>query len=75
MLIHECGARSRKEERMRRLASPARNARFAAMMQVLALLVAGFAVALVVGAVQARRNIRSCCGRDAACDLRMRDAA
>ncbi len=44
------------------------------MMQVLAIAVALVPVALAIGAVRERRNIRSCCGRDAACDLRMRDA-
>lgn len=43
-------------------------------MQVLAVLVACVPFALAVGAIRARRNVRSCCGRDASCDLRMRAA-
>ena len=49
-------------------------ATFDLMMQVLAVLVAGFVVALAVSAVRSRRSIRSCCGTTAANDLRMRDA-
>lgn len=44
------------------------------MMQMLALAMMAFAIALAVAAVRNRRNIRSCCARDASCDLRMRDA-
>lgn len=44
-------------------------------MELLALLVAGFAVALAVASIRARRNLRSCCSVDAANDLRMRDAS
>ena len=44
------------------------------MMQALAIAMALVPIALVIGAVRERQNIRSCCGRDAACDLRMRDA-
>ena len=46
---------------------------FNLMMQVLAVLVASFVVALAISAVRSRRSIRSCCGTTAANDLRMRD--
>lgn len=43
-------------------------------MQVLGVAFALVSVALAIGAIQARRNIRGCCGQDASRDLRMRDA-
>lgn len=42
-------------------------------MQIIALVLAGFVVALAVASVRSRRNIRSCCNVPAARDLRMRD--
>lgn len=44
-------------------------------MELLAILIAAFVVALAVSSIRARRNIRSCCTSDAASDLRMRDAS
>jgi hypothetical protein len=43
-------------------------------MEIVAVLVAGFVLALAVASLRARRNLRNCCSVDAASDLRMRDA-
>lgn len=43
-------------------------------MQVLGVAFALVPVALAIGAIQSRQNLRGCCGPDASCDVRMRDA-
>lgn len=48
---------------------------YIAGMEIVAVAVAAFVVALAIASVRARRNLRNCCSVDAASDLRMRDAS